>query len=78
MGTFWIAKDAKFFHADEDSDQTTQMCRLICVFDGCAYQKVHFLILWLKCRPVTYQLFVIILNVHLGLYLPNKKTMSFS
>ena len=27
---FWIVKDAKFFHADnEDSDQTAWMCRLI-------------------------------------------------
>ena len=30
MGAFWIAKDAKFLHADnEDSDQTARMRRLI-------------------------------------------------
>ena len=35
LGTFWIAKDAKFLHVDnEDSDQTVQMCRLIWVFGG--------------------------------------------
>ena len=30
LGAFWIAKDAKFLRADnEDSNQTTQMRRLI-------------------------------------------------
>ena len=30
LGVVWITKDAKFLHADnEDTDQTTQMCRLI-------------------------------------------------
>ena len=29
MGAFWVAKDAKFFHApNKDSGQTLQMCRL--------------------------------------------------
>ena len=36
----WVAKDARFFHADsEDSDQTGRMPRLIWVFDG---RKGHF------------------------------------
>ena len=35
FGAFWIAKDAKFLHADnEDSDQTAQVRRLIWVFFG--------------------------------------------
>ena len=28
----------------EDSDQTGRIHKLICVFPGCTYQKVHFLI----------------------------------
>ena len=44
LGAYWIAKDAKFLHADnEDSHQTAQMRRLIWVFVGHACQKVHFL-----------------------------------
>ena len=44
LGAFWIAKDARFLHADnEDSDQTAQMRRLIWVFVGRTCQKVHFL-----------------------------------
>ena len=30
VDAFWLAKDAKFLHVDnEDSDQTVRMCRLI-------------------------------------------------
>ena len=48
LGTFWIAKDAKFLHADnEDSDQTAWMRRLIWVFVGRTCQQVRFLTLWL-------------------------------
>ena len=43
---FWIAKDAKFLHADnEDSDQTARMRRLIWVFVGRTCQKVPLLAL---------------------------------
>ena len=35
LGAFWMAKDAKFLHADkEDSDQTAPMHRLISVLVG--------------------------------------------
>ena len=35
LGALWIAKDAKFLHANnENSDLTAQMCRLIWVFVG--------------------------------------------
>ena len=48
LESFWIAKDAKFLHANkEDSDQTLRMCRLIWVFVRCAYRKVRFLTLLL-------------------------------
>ena len=41
---FWIAKDASFLHAgNEDSDQTAQKRRLICVFVGRTCQKIRFL-----------------------------------
>ena len=43
-GTFWISKDAKFLHVDnEDSDQAAWMRRLIWVFFGPTLQKVRFL-----------------------------------
>ena len=46
LGAFWITKDAKFRHADnEDSDQTAHealMRRLIWVFVVCSFQKVFF------------------------------------
>ena len=46
LDAFWIAKDAKVLHADnEDSDQTGRMRRLIYVFVGRTCQKVRFLIL---------------------------------
>ena len=46
LGAFWIAKDAKFLHADnEDSNQTARMRRLIWVFVGRTCQKVRFLTL---------------------------------
>ena len=35
LGAFWIGKDAKFLHAEnEASHQTVRMCRLICFFVG--------------------------------------------
>ena len=41
---FWIAKDAKFLHWDnEDSDQTARMRILIWVFVGCTCQTVRSL-----------------------------------
>ena len=41
---FWIAKNAKLLHADdEDSDQITGMRRLICVLVRRKCQKVRFL-----------------------------------
>ena len=44
LGAIWIAKDAKFLHADnEDSNQTARMRRLIWVFVGRTWQKVRFL-----------------------------------
>ena len=44
LGKFWIAKGAKFLHADnEDSDQTAWMHKLIWVFVGRTCQKVRFL-----------------------------------
>ena len=44
LGAFWIAKDAKFLHADnEDSDQTVQMYRLIWIHVGRTCQKIRFL-----------------------------------
>ena len=44
LGAFWIAKDAKVLHADnEDSDQTAPMRSLIWVFVGRKCQKVRFL-----------------------------------
>ena len=47
LGAFWIGKDAKFLHADnEDSDQTARMRRLIWVFVGHKCQKVRFPTLW--------------------------------
>ena len=49
LGVVWIAKDAKFLHADnEDSDQTARMRSLIRVFVGRTFQKVRFLTLRLK------------------------------
>ena len=48
LGAFWIAKDSKFRHADnEDSDQIARMRRLIWVFVGGACQKVRLLSLCL-------------------------------
>ena len=43
LGVFWIAKDAKFFHADnEDSNQTTGMRRMIWVsLDAHARRSVY-------------------------------------
>ena len=40
---FWIAKDAKFLRAhNEDSNQTSRMCRLIWVFVVCTCQSGRF------------------------------------
>ena len=41
LGTFWIAKNAKFLHADiEGSDHSGQMLRLIWVFTGCISESM--------------------------------------
>ena len=46
LGTFWIAKDAKFLQADkEESHQTARMRKLIWVFVRRINQKVRFLML---------------------------------
>ena len=46
LGTFWIAKDAKFLHSgNKDSDQTAWMCILIRISPGCTCLKVCFLTL---------------------------------
>ena len=43
LGSFWIVKDAKFFHADnEDSNQIMRMRWLIWVIVGCTFQRVCF------------------------------------
>ena len=34
LGAFWIVKDAKFYHVDNKTDYTAQMCRLVRVFIG--------------------------------------------
>ena len=48
-GCIWMAKDAKFLHADsEDSDQTARMRRW-CESSVGARQKIHFLTWWLTC-----------------------------
>ena len=42
---FWIAKDAKFLHADnDDSEQTARIRGLIRIFVGRTCQKVIFLL----------------------------------
>ena len=50
LGAFWLAKDAKFLHADnEDSNQTARMRSLVWVFVGRTCQKMFFLqlrLLW--------------------------------
>ena len=44
QGIFWIDKDARVFHADnEDSDQTVRMRRLVWVFIARKCQKVRYL-----------------------------------
>ena len=44
--SFWIAKDARVIHADnEDSDQTARMRKLIWVSVGRTYQKARFLMM---------------------------------
>ena len=55
LSAFWIAKDAKFLHANkEDSNQTARMRRLILVFVERSCQKVGFLILRLKRKLFTW------------------------
>ena len=56
LSALWIAKDAKFLHADiEDSEQTSWVRRLIWIFVACTYQKVlshvaaHVYYAWSKC-----------------------------
>ena len=49
LGTFWIAKVAKIFHADiEDSDQTTRMRKLLWAVVRHTSLKVRFLTLRLR------------------------------
>ena len=49
LDAFWIAKNTKFLHGNnEDADQTARTRRLIRVFVGCTCQKVHFLTLLLN------------------------------
>ena len=44
LGAFWLAKDVKYLYEDyEDSEQTAQKRRMICVFVGRTYQTVRFL-----------------------------------
>ena len=46
LGAYWIAKDVRFFPAEnEDSDQTARILRLIWVLVGRTCQKVRFLTL---------------------------------
>ena len=43
LGAYWIAKVAKFLHADKkNSNQTARMRRLTGVFTGGSYQKVRY------------------------------------
>ena len=54
LGAIWIAKDAKFLHADnEDSDQTARMCRSIWIFSGVHMHKIRFLTYRHICTYVT-------------------------
>ena len=49
LGAFWIAKDAKFLHEDnEDLDQITRMRRLTWIFFWRICQKVLFCRMRLK------------------------------
>ena len=48
LGAFWIAKDAKFLHANnKDSEQTAWMRRLIVVSVGRRCREVCFLLTWI-------------------------------
>ena len=50
-----MAKDVKFLHADnENSDLTAQVRRLIRVFVGRTWQKVHSLTMQLKYALLTF------------------------
>ena len=43
LGAFWITKDAKFLHTDnEDTDQTAQMRKLIWCSFGANVEKYHY------------------------------------
>ena len=60
-GAFWIAKDAKFLHSNnEASDQTAQMGRLIWVFVGHTCQRIHFLTLRLIPYLAVYTLTTVV------------------
>ena len=53
---FWIVKDAKFLHADnENSNHTARMRRLIWVIVGHTCQKIRFLPARLLCFFVFYK-----------------------
>ena len=49
LDAFWIAKKGNFLHADNETDQTARIRRLIWIFVGRTSQKVHFLPLPLIC-----------------------------
>ena len=46
LGTFWTAKDTKLFMW---TWRLIRLCRLIWVFIGLTFQKIHFLMLWFLC-----------------------------
>ena len=70
-----IDKGAKFLHADnEDSEQAARMRRLIWVFVGRTWQKVHFLILRIK---LTFLLEKYIRKTRLFIYMENFSSKSW-
>ena len=72
-GAFWIAKDAKFHHANsKDSDHTALIHGLTGVFIGPTSLKVHFFKLWLiflwRMRKPIYQAHVKYLFIDTGYF----------
>ena len=49
LGAYRIANDASFSMGTTKTDQIQRMRRLICVFIGRIFEKVHFLMLHLIC-----------------------------
>ena len=76
LGAFWIARDAKFLHAEnEDFDQPVRMRRLIWVCVLRRSQKVRFLTLRLlphhQAAKTTYKSwFSLLLYTSSGLFVP--------